>query len=99
MTTIRNIKSILEKSLSSALRTHLPQTEGFAVEVEILENDRTTHNDASQDSWDPARGEIRIRFVDTAKTPLNIRGVEAVGFAPIDIEGESLSDTVLRDRR
>ena len=98
MTTIGNIKSTLEKSLSSLVRVHLPQTEGFAIEIDILENDRNKRDDASQESWHPARGEIRIRFVRPAKTQRN-ESVETVRFAPIDIEGEPLSATVLRDRR
>lgn len=76
---------------------HLSQTAGFAIEVDILENDRKKRDDASQERWHPARGEIRIRFVGPVQPPQN-EGVETVSFAPIHIKIEPLYANVLRDR-
>lgn len=62
MATIGDSKSALEQSLPNALRAYLPQTAGYALEVDILENGRKKRSNASQESWRPASGEIRIRF-------------------------------------
>lgn len=62
MTTIGDSKSALEQSLPNALRAILPQTAGYPIEVAILENGRKKRSNASQESWRPANGEIRIRF-------------------------------------
>lgn len=98
MTNIGKIKTTLEKSLSDAVRTQLPQIAEFELEVDILENDRKKRNDASQESWHPASGEIRIRFRSPVKA-LQKEGADTSSFAPIDIKGEPLSATVLRNRR
>lgn len=63
MTTIGDSKAALEKALPSTLRAHLPQVAGYAIEVDILESSRKKRSDASQESWRPGSGEIRIRFV------------------------------------
>ncbi len=62
MVTIGDSKHALERSLGDVLRNYLPQTAGYAVEVDILEKDRKKRSDASRESWRPAIGEIRIRF-------------------------------------
>ncbi len=66
MSTIEDSKSALEQSLPSVLSAHLPQTTGYALEVDILENDRKKRSTASRESWRPASGEIRIKFAGPA---------------------------------
>lgn len=62
MTTIGDAKKALKQSLPNALRNCLPQTTGYPIEVDILENGRKKRSNASQESWRAASGEIRIRF-------------------------------------
>ncbi len=62
MSTINDSKSALEQALPAVLRAHLPQTTGYALEIDILENDRKKRSPAARESWRPANGEIRIRF-------------------------------------
>ena len=53
MATIRDSKASLAHSLRDVLRDLLPQTEGYAIEVDILENDRKKRSDAPRESWRP----------------------------------------------
>ena len=72
MVTIRDSKADLERSLADVLHGLLPQTAGYALEVDIYENDRKKRSDASRENWRPAIGEIRIRFggpTDTSPAP------------------------------
>lgn len=62
MATVADSKAGLQRSLGEALRTHLPQTAGYEVKVEILENGRKKRSDASRESWQASLGEIRITF-------------------------------------
>lgn len=62
MATIGESKSALEQSLPNALRALLPQTAGYTIKVDILENGRKKRSNAAQESWRPANGEIHIRF-------------------------------------
>ncbi len=108
MTTIRDAKLELERTIGRAVEAHLPQTTGYDTEVEIIENHRKKRSDASRDSWRPEMGEIRIRFV--VRTHLDRRHHEAVDahgddganldeFSPVEIQGLSLSATVIQERR
>ena len=99
MTTIRDSKAELAQSLRGVLRDLLPQTDGYAIEVDILENDRKKRSDAPRESWRPAVGEIRIRFGGGSEAVLGGQATESLGFEPVSIEGEPLSATVLGERR
>lgn len=62
MATIKDSKLDLERALSGILRSLLPQTDGYAVKVDILEDHRKKRSDASRESWTPAKGQILITF-------------------------------------
>lgn len=63
MITIHDAKLELERTIGSPVQAYLPQTDGYDIEVDIIENHRKKRSDASRDSWRPEIGELRIRFV------------------------------------
>ena len=63
MITIHDARLELERTIGSAVQAYLPQTAGYDIEVDIIENHRKKRSDASRESWRPEIGEIRIRFV------------------------------------
>ena len=98
METIQDSKADLARSLRHVLHSLLPQTAGYNIEVDILENDRKKRGDASRESWRPAVGEIRIRFGGRTETVLGWQATDSSDFEPVSIEGEPLSATVLGER-
>jgi hypothetical protein len=89
MKTIGNVRPALTHSITDAVREHLPQTAGFSIEIDIFENDRKKRSDASQNSWQPARGEIRIRFVGSTRAGLE----EAEIYSQPDHNGQTILDS------
>jgi hypothetical protein len=63
MSTINDSRMKLERMLAVVLPAYLPQAEGCAVEVDIIEDGLKMHSGAGSESWRPYNGgEIRIRF-------------------------------------
>lgn len=108
--TLDDVKTELARAIRSKANLYLPHTAGCDVEVEFIENRREKKDaaDAPPWSWNHEAGEIRIRFVqrapdgeagedeDAARFP-SLR--EMHKFEPFEIEGEPLSETVIKARR
>ncbi len=102
MVTIRDLEVALEKELGVVLHKVLPRTADYSVNVEIFEGSRKKRRDASQDSWQLALGEIRIRLNPQHAALVSVQDkgdTPPSNFGPIKIRGEYLSETVLQDRR
>ena len=103
MDTIRDVGTKLEQIIGAPVQAYLPQVGGYDVEVDIIENDRKKRSDATCESWNPEMGEIRIRFVARSQVESQasgaLEGTEADDFAPVEIRGEPISATVIRERR
>ncbi len=62
MITVGDSEIGLARELAEPLRGMIPQTEGYAIRVEMRENGRKKRKNASQQSWHPGSGEIVIKF-------------------------------------
>ena len=111
MASVEQTSARIADAIKGALADCLPQAAGYDVKVTLFENYRVMEGDASSDSWDPAaHGVIHISFAgpaETGDTPVaepgawgrQARGLPAaLGFRPVKIKGEPLSETILRDR-
>ena len=98
--TIEDMESRLERDLSPALGSVIPK--GYRPRVALVDKKLgKKRKDASADIWSPASGEIRISFEpDTSSVArmFNARFTQSE-FQPVKIRGESLSTTILRERR
>lgn len=109
--TLDDVKAELARSIRSKANMYLPHTAGCDVEVEFIENrrERKDTEDAPPWSWNHEAGEIRVRFVERAPDResdsdapkrygrYGLWGLE--DYVPVEIEGEPLSETVIRARR
>lgn len=103
-----DVKTELASAIRSKANMYLPHTAGCDVEVDFIENrrEKTDTEDAPPWSWNHEVGEIRVRFVERAPDcesrtgaakRYGLRGME--DYVPAEIEGEPLSETVIRERR
>lgn len=106
--TLDDVKTELASAIRSKANMYLPHTAGCDVEVDFIENrrEKTDTEDAPPWSWNHEVGEIRVRFVERAPDCETGAGDsefpslrEMHKFEPFEIEGEPLSETVIRARR
>jgi hypothetical protein len=101
--TIAEVESRLEEGLAKLLQPLIPK--GYRIHVSLVDkNGRGKRKNASAGDWSPDRDEVRINFEPAAAEP-DIAAAQPAGevsdsdFRPVDIRGESLSATLLRERR
>ncbi len=78
MATVEDARKALAEALGPILAANLPQTEGYQIRLEILENGRKKLGFVSCEDWKAEIGEIHIKF-----TPAPARGqgafLDAIG--------------------
>ena len=101
--TIAEVESRLEEGLAKLLQPLIPK--GYRIHVSLVDkNGSAKSKNASAADWSPDRDEVRINF-EPAVTEADINAAQSAAedsdsdFRPVDIPGESLSATVLRERR
>jgi hypothetical protein len=93
--TIAEVESRLEEGLAKLLQPLIPK--GYRIHVSLVDkNGRRKRKNAPADNWSPDRDEVRINFEPGEVEKEQISDSD---FAPVDIRGEKLSATVLRERR
>jgi hypothetical protein len=104
--TIAEIESRIEEGLGKLLQPLIPA--GYRIHVALVDkNGRRKRKNASAGNWSPDRDEVRINFEPAASAKsgniaLGRTSEEEISnsdFKPVDIRGEGLSATVLRERR
>ena len=107
-TTIKELQTQIERRFSESL-SDLPHFAGLRPHVSIhyRKNGRKHRENASLDHWYAGSEEIRVSFEPDnglPRPPVVAKPARAgeettPDFQPVDIRGEALSNTVLRERR
>ena len=106
MTKVWEAEDNLDLKISSILRPILPNFDGCTVRVKLWDGGNPMDGDEPLDNWNrKGAGEISLTILrpdkldddDLASAVEN--GFYSPGFRPVQMQGEPLSETIIRERR
>src|ERR1700674_586950 len=105
--TIQEVESQLEAGLATPVNDllHALIPEGYSIRCRLIGQKRGKKKNASADNWSPDTGDALLISFERLRQPGELQEKQAArrmtewDFNPVTIRGESLSATVLRERR